>query len=716
MAQEFLLNHLNLAPPLVAAGASEDLATAGQTLYVSPSPGDNSMAVFLGPVCCPCIDPSKESSLLPASDQVPVYLCSADEVPVAERRLFITDTLVIFTAFRNLMETAASHEDGWLEQEEASTTMRKLAIDYVNFIKECWVHTSQVENPETPLQCSSDSYRALYTCFSLFVILYMPEYGLEDAPVGDEVMEWLNVHFVEPSTEEGDHLSRLERPWEDESFWAYIARTTIRGLTKATVFFLNVLSEHPSKDLQDVAQELIPVVESQPLLKNFDSESAFKRATNLWRDRVKLLRIDMNHVPESDRYDDFDNWWDRLSDILGVLEGRGDVLRRLCGELGADWKEVCAAWGLFVQPHLRRQDLADVALEVQDGLPPDSTSEEDMIHSALILGRVEEALQHCANLDVWLAAHLADLFLSLKMIDSDVNDESGLSKRDSYILSYAEYLHSDPTLWRITVDYMYSCGKIGTARADEVLLRVPLRLVESAQADGGKTQAGNVVGVVKDVNQTCYDYKRESVRRTVCKIAARTLVQENLYGLAVSYCISAEDWTGMGRVVDKMLEEYLQSGMERFVKSASTVSLSLQELAARSNAMGIFVQRLSFVVRYADFHRLRTKGELFEAADELVVLLRDEIAPRAWWAVLLCDATELLQYEQAFLFSQAGVSHLLQKSEEIRMRSAQGAEADYLDVLARSSKGGKAEALNRLRAVRLALARYIARCSILDNF
>ena len=74
------------------------------------------------------------------------------------------------------------------------------------------------------LQFSGDHYRKLYTCFSLFVVLYLPEPGYEDAPVGDELMEWLNTHFIEPSTEEGVHLSALEYPWEDETFWPYITR------------------------------------------------------------------------------------------------------------------------------------------------------------------------------------------------------------------------------------------------------------------------------------------------------------------------------------------------------------------------------------------------------------------------------------------------------------------------------------------------------------
>jgi nuclear pore complex protein Nup85 len=53
-------------------------------------------------------------------------------------------------------------------------------------------------------------------------MLYMPE--IEDAPLADELMDWINTHFIEPSTEEGDHLSALDKPWDDENFWPYLTR------------------------------------------------------------------------------------------------------------------------------------------------------------------------------------------------------------------------------------------------------------------------------------------------------------------------------------------------------------------------------------------------------------------------------------------------------------------------------------------------------------
>lgn len=53
--------------------------------------------------------------------------------------------------------------------------------------------------------------------------LYLPETGLAvpNVTVGGELMEWLNIHFVQPSTQEGDELNGLEQPWEDPAFWVF---------------------------------------------------------------------------------------------------------------------------------------------------------------------------------------------------------------------------------------------------------------------------------------------------------------------------------------------------------------------------------------------------------------------------------------------------------------------------------------------------------------
>jgi hypothetical protein len=53
-----------------------------------------------------------------------------------------------------------------------------------------------------------------------------------------------------------------------------------------------------------------------------------------------------------------------------------------------------------------------------------------------------------------------------------------------------------------------------------------------------------------------------------------------------------------------------------------------------------------FAVRYSNFHQLRAKNDLQNAATDLVAMFRDDIAPKSWWAVMLCDAVDLLQHRE----------------------------------------------------------------------
>ncbi|KAJ3526103.1 hypothetical protein NM688_g8300 [Phlebia brevispora] len=471
-------------------------------------------------------------------DAAPIYFISQHQAPTAERRTFITDTSVIFAAVENFVTVALANEPELLRNEATQRTLRKLTIDYVNFCKECWVYCSRDGLRSEPLQLEADHYRKLYSCLSLFCVLYLPENGLEDAPVGDELMDWLNRLYVEPSTEEADHLSGLDRPWEDESFWSFLSRVILRGLSKVSAFFLGLLSGHPSPHLQQLVEHLTPLLTNHPRLSNFVAERDFAVASRRWKEKVKALRIELDHVPEDSREDGFDNWWERLSDIVGVLEGRGEVLKRLCIELGADWKTVSIAWSIFIDPRLRRQDLPDIVTEVLEEMPPDPTNLEDALHCSLFLGKPTQMLSQSSNLDPWLAAHVADIMEPLELIDRETND-SGLSMRDFYILSYAEYLRSDPGLWRLTVDYMCSCGAVGEEMADQVLTHVPLRLSRLAKGhelseEESKIRSGDLVGVLKEVNASCFDHRREAARRTVCRVRRQPHISETRSSYSMS--------------------------------------------------------------------------------------------------------------------------------------------------------------------------------------
>lgn len=161
---------------------------------------------------------------------------------------------------------------------------------------------------------------------------------------------------------------------------------------------------------------------------------------------------------------------------------------------------------------------------------------------------------------------------------------------------------------------------------------------------------------------------------TACaaQIAAQTFIRENEYGLAVSYYTSAEDWAGLGRVIDLVLEGYIAQGMLRtcisgplrsiadrrrrrvwpgpvnFALLVAKIAPSLHNIRVDSGstlrAPAVFLHRLKFAVRFAEFHQRRANGDGQGAAADVTSMFREGIVPKAWWAVILCDAVDLLQY------------------------------------------------------------------------
>jgi nuclear pore complex protein Nup85 len=75
----------------------------------------------------------------------------------------------------------------------------------------------------------------------------------------------------------------------------------------------------------------------------------------------------------------------------------------------------------------------------------------------------------------------------------------------------------------------------------------------------------------------------------------------------------------------------------------------IHNLEMYPDVKGIFLQRLTFAVRYAEFHQFCMDGQLADAAYNLVGMFREGTAPKAWWGVLLLDSLDLLQNSRPFL-------------------------------------------------------------------
>lgn len=130
-------------------------------------------------------------------------------------------------------------------------------------------------------------------------------------------------------------------------------------------------------------------------------------------------------------------------------------------------------------------------------------------------------------------------------------------------------------------------------------------------------------------------------------------MQEKQYGLAISYYTAAEDWLGLGRAIDQVLNEYISQGPAKFTALVAEIAPSLQTFRSAADSSdypmhGIFLHRLMFIVKYAEFHQRKISNDLVEAAADLISLFEDDVAPMSWWGVILLDSVEFLNYREWF--------------------------------------------------------------------
>jgi nuclear pore complex protein Nup85 len=83
-----------------------------------------------------------------------------------------------------------------------------------------------------------------------------------------------------------------------------------------------------------------------------------------------------------------------------------------------------------------------------------------------------------------------------------------------------------------------------------------------------------------------------------------------------------------------------------FAHLVADIAPSLQSLSVSSDGRTIFLHRLMFAVRYAEFHQRRLSEDIPGAAVDLTAMFEEDIVPKSWWAIVLCDSIEFLRYSE----------------------------------------------------------------------
>uniref|UniRef100_A0A670JGM8 Nuclear pore complex protein Nup85 n=1 Tax=Podarcis muralis TaxID=64176 RepID=A0A670JGM8_PODMU len=325
-----------------------------------------------------------------------------------------------------------------------------------------------------------------------------------------------------------------------------------------------------------------------------------------------------------------------------------------------------------VELHLYAQSSMDLFLGAESSPEP-----LDIILLAAFELDIHQVIKECsiALSNWWFVAHLTDLLDHCNLLQSH-NLYFGSNMREYLLLEYASGLFSHHSLWQLAVDYFDHCPEFGRAYLEHHIERIPLDTEHKALK----------------ILRICEQRMMTEQVRSICKIMAMKAVRNNRLGSALSWSIRAKDAAFATLISDRFLKEYCERG-----------SFSDLDLIDNLGPSMLLSDRLTFLGKYREFHRMYGEKRFCAAAKLLLTLMTARIAPCSFWMTLLTDALPLLEQKEV-IFSAEQTYELMKCLE---------------DVMAAESKNQKlqeddAETM-KVEMLRIGLARNLARAIVKEG-
>uniref|UniRef100_A0A9L0S663 Nuclear pore complex protein Nup85 n=1 Tax=Equus caballus TaxID=9796 RepID=A0A9L0S663_HORSE len=379
--------------------------------------------------------------------------------------------------------------------------------------------------------------------------------------------------------------------------------------------------------------------------------------------------------------------------ILGDLMRTMPVLSIMLGDEAAllEQKELLNNWYhflvtrlLYSHPTVKPIDLHFYAQSSLDLFLGGESSPEplDNILMAAFEFDIHQVIKECsiALSNWWFVAHLTDLLDHCKLLQSH-NLYFGSNMREFLLLEYASGLFAHHSLWQLGVDYFDYCPELGRVSLELHIERIPLSTEQKALK----------------VLRICEQRQMTEQVRSICKILAMKAVRNNRLGSALSWSIRAKDAAFATLVSDRFLRDYCERGC-----------FSDLDLIDNLGPAMMLSDRLTFLGKYREFHRLYGEKRFVDAASLLLSLMTSQIAPRSFWMTLLTDALPLLEQKQV-IFSAEQTYELMRCLEDLTSGRPVHGEPDAQRLQDDDIETTKVEML------RLALARNLARAIIKEG-
>uniref|UniRef100_A0A674DS99 Nuclear pore complex protein Nup85 n=1 Tax=Salmo trutta TaxID=8032 RepID=A0A674DS99_SALTR len=438
---------------------------------------------------------------------------------------------------------------------------------------------------------------------------------IDAAPAGSLVLhllDWVRLHKADVD-EKAREVLASESPAEHQAYWDVISYVLQGRMDEAR----QVLVKQAT--LQPAARAMFKLLDNllmkMPIF-NVHSPGETQTLTEFdvkwrhWREEVDRCLQDQSFASNP-----------HLEDICKILVGDEDVLLEH-KELLSTWYHFLVTRLLFSHPTVKPTELHYYAQSSMH-MFLDTRSVPEPLDSILLAAfefDIHQVIKDCsiALNNWWFVGHLTDLLDHCKLLQSH-NLHFGSNLREFLLLEYASGLFTHHSLWQLAVDYFDHCPEFGRVYLELQIERVPLDTERKALK----------------VIRICEQRQMTEQVRSICKIMAKKALRNNRLGSALSWSIRAKDAAFATLISERFLQDYCAKG-----------TFSDLDLIDNLGPAMLLSDRLTFLGKYREFHRLYGEKRFSDAAKLLLSLMTAKIAPRSFWMTLLTDALPLLEQKE----------------------------------------------------------------------
>uniref|UniRef100_A0A672GZ35 Nuclear pore complex protein Nup85 n=1 Tax=Salarias fasciatus TaxID=181472 RepID=A0A672GZ35_SALFA len=539
-----------------------------------------------------------------------------------------------------------------------------ISKNYRSVIRACMEELQQAAGTSIfPVLSQVSILLAIELIWNLCEVLF-----IDAAPAGSlllHLLDWVRLHKAEVD-EKAREVLQSESPAEHRGYWDVVVSYVLQGrLEEARQMLVKQATLQPA--LRSMYKLMDTLLAKMPFYNPGGTQTLteFDVKWRHWHEEVDRCLQDNSFASNQ-----------HLELICKILLGDEDSLLE-CKNLLSTWYHFLVTRLLFSHPTVKPTELHYYAQSCMT-MFLDSRSVPEPLDSILLAAfefDIHQVIKDCsiALNNWWFVAHLTDLLDHCKLLQSH-NLHFGSNLREFLLLEYASGLFTHHSLWQLAVDYFDHCPEFGRVYLELQIERVPLETERKALK----------------VLRICEQRQMSEQVRSICKIMAMRALRNNRLGSALSWSIRAKDAAFATLISEKFLEDYSARG-----------AFSDLDLIDNLGPSMLLSDRLTFLGKYREFHKLYGEKHFTEAARLLLSLMTAKIAPRSFWMTLLTDALPLLEQKEV-IFSVGQTYELMFCLEEL---------TSSLNAAAPGSDPAMQEEdieVTKVELLRLALARNLA--------